>query len=485
LKSLASSALAISLLAVCAFAQNNPVPQIVGPVHPDAVPPGGGDFTLSVYGANFVPGAVVNWNYQPRSTTYISGHELQAQILSRDIAKNTAGYISVTNPAPGGGSSSASWAQVEVHDPISTFNVEPWLYYQFAPQLSSAADFTHDGVLDLLGQYFGLALDLGLGGGTFRPESYVDRSYYTPFQFAYGDFNGDGNLDVVDASFLNLEHGGLITHMNVELGDGTGNFTSATPIVSQWDDLAYVQVADFNQDGNLDLVTSGGTLSVYLGNGDATFRHTAHYPYPSEGLGLQAVGDFNGDGKLDIILESPFMSIGQGDDIGITLYFLEGKGDGTFKTPVKIASFPNARVCAGGLYGGAVQLSDFNGDGMLDLAFCNQAQVGVMLGNGDGTFQPPTFYTADPTGQGLFTFALGDINSDGKPDLIVSQYHTGYTSPSVVFLGNGDGTFQAQQTLSSGSAAGEGAVVVGDFNSDGLLDVIFVNELGMFVSLQQ
>src|SRR5580704_7037265 len=106
-------------LLVAAFAQN-PVPQIVGPVKPMAVAPGGGDFTLNVYGANFVPGAVVNWNYQARATTYISGHELQAQILSTDIAHNTAGYITVVNPAPGGGNSSASWAQVEVHEPVLT-----------------------------------------------------------------------------------------------------------------------------------------------------------------------------------------------------------------------------------------------------------------------------------------------------------------------------------------------------------------------------
>ena len=53
---------AVVSLAVAAAAQNNPIPQIVGPVHPDAVAPGGGDFTLSVFGANFVPGAVVNWN---------------------------------------------------------------------------------------------------------------------------------------------------------------------------------------------------------------------------------------------------------------------------------------------------------------------------------------------------------------------------------------------------------------------------------------
>jgi hypothetical protein len=89
--------LTATLFVTVVFAQN-PVPQIVGPVKPMAVAPGGGGFTVTVYGANFVPGAVVNWNYQPRSTTFVSAHELQAQILATDIVKNTAGLISVTNP---------------------------------------------------------------------------------------------------------------------------------------------------------------------------------------------------------------------------------------------------------------------------------------------------------------------------------------------------------------------------------------------------
>ena len=86
-----------SLLLATAYAQN-PVPQVVGPPNPQAVKPGSGDFTLKVYGANFVPGAVVNWNRQPRATKYVSGHEIDAQILASDVITNTAGYIMVTNP---------------------------------------------------------------------------------------------------------------------------------------------------------------------------------------------------------------------------------------------------------------------------------------------------------------------------------------------------------------------------------------------------
>src|SRR5260370_17638511 len=84
-----NSILRVAALTTClvrvATGQNNPIPQIVGPTRPSAVLPGGPDFTLHVYGANFMPNAIVNWNGQPRTTTYVSGHELDAQILASDI----------------------------------------------------------------------------------------------------------------------------------------------------------------------------------------------------------------------------------------------------------------------------------------------------------------------------------------------------------------------------------------------------------------
>lgn len=482
LKSLASSALAISLLAVCAFAQNNPVPQIVGPVHPDAVPPGGGDFTLSVYGANFVAGAVVNWNYDPRATTYVSGHELQAQILSTDIAKNTAGYITVTNPAPGGGSSSASWAQVEVHEPISTIAMSSPQFYPFGFWQLQAADFTHGGTLGVMGEsYHGLALELGKGNGAFQYTSVVDRTNFVPWQFGYGDFNGDGNIDVASFSYLGSLNITLPTHLNILLGDGKGNFSRASSIYSPYgNDFDSIQVGDFNQDGKLDLVTAGlYALSTYLGNGDGTFRHAVRYNYPSQGLREMVAGDFNGDGKLDLIFLQANGNLSGGN---LAFWFLEGNGDGTFKTPKKVGFVANVEnLCA---EAANLQLSDFNGDGKLDLAFCTPSQIGVMLGNGDGTFQPPNFYTADSTDNGQFSFDLGDINSDGKPDLIVSEY-SNFNSPFVVFLGNGDGTFQPPLTLTSGDPTGETGITLGDFNSDGRLDVIFQNGIGMNIFLQQ
>lgn len=451
----------------------SPVPQIVGPAEPMAVTPGGPDFTLHVYGANFVAGAVVNWNNKPRATTFVSAHELQAQILATDIASNTAGYISVTNPAPGGGNSSASWAQVEVHAPNSTILVNPLVIYPIGAWALSAADFTHDGILDLMGDYGTyLGFDQGKGDGTFHPVSTAGRNYLPTTPFAYGDFNGDGNLDVA------LDNGGIsdnqVTHMTVWLGDGKGKF-SAGPTITAKGSLGGVVTGDFNRDGKLDLITTGqSTVSEFMGNGDGSFQHVANFPYNSVADKI-LVGDFNGDGKLDLVLFS-FQPFGS----SLALWFLEGNGDGTFKPLRQVASLSGTRECSS-----LAQLGDFNGDGKLDVAFCNKSEIGVLLGNGDGTFQPPVYYTADSTGQGLFTFAIGDINSDGKADLLVSEYPFVINYMFAVLLGNGDGTFQAQQTISSITTFGELGITVGDFNSDGLLDFVFQTGGGMFVFIQQ
>jgi FG-GAP-like repeat len=470
------TALILMALALCATlpsvaSAQNPVPQIVGPAKPDAVAPGSGPFTLAVYGANFASGAVVNWNYQPRTTTFVSAHELQAQILATDVAQSTAGLISVTNPAPGGGNSSASWAQVEVHAPVTAINLRKAAPYAIGDWLLMAADFNHDGILDLVGEY-GTDLDFyaGKGDGTFHFGSIAGRFYTGILPAVYGDFNNDGNLDVIFPQGTDIHQP---THMGVMLGDGKGKFNAGAPMVD-YQGFGVTVAGDFNGDGKLDLVTKGyKQFTVWLGNGDGTFQHFKDYPYSAITLEVIA-GDFNGDGKLDLILYS--------SPLPITLYFLAGNGDGTFKAPQQIASFPTAIGCGGGQED--LQLGDFNGDGKLDLAFCDQSQIGIMLGNGDGTFQSAIFYTAGTQQQ--FTYTIGDINSDGNQDLLVSRYQGDSNFTFAVLFGNGDGTFQSAQNIPIAQAPpAELGIVVGDFDSDGLLDFIYQTGLGAQAFMQQ
>jgi len=174
-------------------------------------------------------------------------------------------------------------------------------------------------------------------------------------------------------------------------------------------------------------------------------------------------GDFNRDGKLDLaVTETSATGAGQ-------VEILLGNGDDTFRSlGVKAVGGTAARIVKG----------DFNGDGKLDLAVAvgSGGQVVVLLGNGDGTFQAPVNSgAASPSGQvstaGIPCLAVGDINGDGKPDLVTGPYTFSASSSVAVLLGNGDGTFQSPIYGNISSRIDGPSLVVADFNGDGKADL--------------
>jgi hypothetical protein len=172
----------------------------------------------------------------------------------------------------------------------------------------------------------------------------------------------------------------------------------------------------------------------------------------------------NGDGKPDLLVAS-----GGNNRVGVLL----GKGDGTFQ-PVVIYE-------PGGISAHSVAVADVNGDGKPDLLVanscdtssnCAHGSVGVLLGNGDGTFQPAVTY--DPGGTGAWSIKVADVNGDGKPDLVVALY---FSHRVGVLLGNGDSTFQAATTYDSGGIVPM-SVAVADLNGDRRPDVAVSNFCG-------
>jgi hypothetical protein len=232
-------------------------------------------------------------------------------------------------------------------------------------------------------------------------------------------------------------------------------------------------VGDFNNDHLADLVCANSTftgLTLCLGNGDGTFRPPLALPAP---IGQVAVGDFNNDGKLDLVTVQP--------DVNVLL----GNGDGTFG---KLTAFK----LSGGEAARYVAVGDFNGDGKLDLAVSGetirtqkgptkkggiavstyQDYVHIFLSNGDGTFVAKSTTTL-PQPQLAGQLLLGDFNGDHKLDVLYSYGDGLFTEQ----LGNGDGTVQAAR--SEGTYLGYGVEgltpsvqAAGDFNGDGITDFV-------------
>lgn len=442
----------------------NPVPLINQPLVPDAARPGGVGFQLTVNGTGFVSGSVVNWNGSARATTFVSNSKLTASILASDIATARTASVTVVSPGPGGGRSNVGY--VVIHVPNTIFSVtSSFLAGNEAPERPVLADVNGDGKLDLIGEASNaITVRLGNGDGTFQPEIQYPACGTSPI---VADFNGDGKLDIA-------VH--CPNFVSVYLGNGDGTFQAPidSPLTRALSGFQ-IAAADLNGDGKLDLVIgyqdpNTSSVSVLLGNGDGTFQAQVDYPAGFE-PGAIAIADLNRDGKLDIVTAN------FGQFSGNTVSVLLGNGDGTFQPPVQ---YPTSQ---GPL---SVIAADFNGDGILDLAVdssCGSGsrcgypgEISILLGNGDGTFQPHVDYPADAF---PYTVTAGDLTANGVLDLAVTDLD--YSELSIL-LGNGNGTFGSATTFhTSNRAVG---VALGDLNGDGALDVVVGTDSGFTIFLQ-
>ena len=296
-----------------------------------------------------------------------------------------------------------------------------------------------------------------------------------PTSVAMADLNGDGKLDLVVAN------GGTST-VGVLLGNGDGTFEAPVTYGSGGGEPLAVAIGDLNGDGIPDVVVTnvfanggeGGDsdVSVLLGNGDGTFQAPVAYDSGGYYPGSVVIADLNGDGVPDLVVADDCPAGGCNPDGAVAI--LLGRGDGTFRPPVTYDS--------GGFSAWSAAVGDVNGDGIPDLVVVNQgtcetcpnSSVGILLGSGNGTFQPASTYISGPNES--FSVAIGDLNGDGYPDLVVSTEcaQTGTCSSSGginVLIGNGNGSFQAPIPYDSG-ALGPLKVVMADVNGDGFLDLV-------------
>lgn len=288
---------------------------------------------------------------------------------------------------------------------------------------------------------------------------------HSPRELVSSDFNGDGRVDLVIGTtngFMSQS-----SQMYILIGKGDGGFESPRSVYTGSESTS-ILAADFNSDGLQDLSTASifsETVAILLGNGDGTFQSSRDLNLGESINAFSSVaGDLNGDGVLDLAISV----IERDSDGGGNVHIYLGNGDGTFtRNNVIEEGTPRALI-----------LGDFNGDGDRDIAAIDYVfehnTVLILLGHGDGTFEPVSQQSV--IAPEAYTLAVGDFDGDGQQDLASSDL----AESLAVLMGNGDGTFGAARYFQPGRHV-EGLNVspaslrVADMNSDGLQDLVTGN----------
>lgn len=310
-----------------------------------------------------------------------------------------------------------------------------------------------------------MSLLLSAHAETFHNPQLIQTSY-DPQAVATADLNGDGILDLV---YVDGE--GPFT-LHVLLGNGDGTFSHKVDVELPPGIGPIINLADVTNDGVIDAILGGadsgaGEIFVLPGKGDGTFQAPVISTVVNSGENggsasfnlVFGVGDVNKDGAIDIVA---------GDARSATVYILLGDNTGKFTLGTTLAPY---------YFTGDVQthLFDVNGDGNLDIVANDLigAQTSVFLGNGDGTFKSAVTYVS-------FAILFMDMDGDGHPDLVGEVNG----NQIQILSGNPDGTFASPQVVAT-VPAGSFLIAGGDFNGDGIPDLVFLTPVGIGIVLGQ
>ncbi len=413
-------------------------------------------------------------------------------------------YFLMVQAMAGGGSFRLATSFTDANPPSQTLMSESGSYSVAVANLITGNNVPDVVMADF---YAGQVLvDIGLGDGTFQPPVAIPVGIDPDF-VTTADLTGNGIQDIITTNLGS-------NNLSILLGHGDGTFQPAITVPAGLAP-ASVAVGDFTGNGKLDLAVTdsfSNDVQIFLGDGKGAFTQGATIPTGSYPVSV-AAADFSGDGKLDLAVACTNSS---------SVSIFQGNGDGTFAPGQQILIAPDqpmstgaspvavlaadftgsgrpdlAVVCAGdstlrtyldqdgwfvpsqtlqsAVYPYSVTAADFNGDGKLDLAATGYGagNVSIFMGNGDGTFQAAEQV---PVGASTTAIAAADLTGDGRADIVTSDV---ITTEVHVLLGNGDGTFRAPSqspiptmnpTLVAADLTGNGIqdLIIPDYSADDL-----------------
>ncbi len=354
-----------------------------------------------------------------------------------------------------------------------TFQDQQTFATGIGPDSLAVADVNGDGQADVVvANYYNhmLSVLLGNGNGTFQAQQTFDTSN-GPLSVAVGDVNGDGRPDIVLAEqAIGTTNGTIGVFLNSANGDFTGPAYTIDTIAPYVESINRTTPA--SADTNLTTVTYTVMFSKPV-----TGVAAANFQLALGGTVTATVGQVTPvsttpSGTVYTVTISGIKGIGT---LGLNLVdngSIRDAAGNPLTQQNAVADFQAQQTFATGLSPTSVVLGDLTGDGIPDIVSTNEFSntVSVLLGNGNGTFQTQQTFA---TGMNPFSVALGDLTGNGKLDLVVANSGTSAVS---VLMGNGNGTFQTQQTFAIGGFnSNTDELVLADLNGDGILDIVTTN----------
>jgi hypothetical protein len=339
-------------------------------------------------------------------------------------------------------------------------NFQPGVSYFGSTNTSDIAsgDFNNDGIKDIVTNNVNsnnYDVFIGSNTGTFSIGFNSAAIAFQPYRIAVADFNNDGKLDLVHTDSYNSAV--------VRYGTGSSSFSVTSSFFATGSNLLDLITDDFNNDNKPDIVTANGgnasNITLGLCSATGTFGVATNFNVGAFPQGLTS-GDFNNDGNKDI-------AVGRGTASSGSVTVLFGNGAGSFGTPVNYVSFFEPR---------AIKTGDFNGDGNVDIAAANYSSnnIAIFLGSPTGTFAPGFGVNclSGPT-----TLLSLDIDGDNKLDLAVAN-----TNSVSILKGNGLGSFATGVNFAIPGGGGL-RLTANNFNNDSKIDLAITNYNGMTVFL--